>query len=122
MSETIQATVVASGGPKPPELPPLPEAILLTNGRSSRHWAIAGKGSVASIKEYAAELSDYHCRIVQLHPPQAAKEVSDAEVVAIIRANHPFLTNSLQTDKEVMNGFGNTAACVRAALTKGLGT
>lgn len=118
MPSDLTGTVTHSHDPKPPELPPLPEAILLTHlAGSDDRWMAHTCGTVARLTECAEGLTRFgwhSARIVTIQPPPSAREVSDAEVVKIMREAGIDYPN--WTDSEMLHNFDLTARCVRAAL------
>jgi len=116
MPSDLTGTVTHSHDPKPPELPPLPEAILLRASPGFDGWDIVtvdDREAVASDAK-VEEACGFATRIVTIQPPPSAREVSDAEVAKIIRDAGVAYPN--WTDSEMLRNFDVTAKCVRAAL------
>ncbi|MBX3380932.1 MAG: hypothetical protein KF805_12640 [Phycisphaeraceae bacterium] len=119
-SENLTAHVVSSHDPEPPKLPPLPEAIVLVAKRGATMWSAEAFDSAGCAEDFARVIcksGPAATRILTISQPQPPREVTDAEVAAIIRENYPRIVKQ-RSDGAILDCFAETAACVRAALRK----
>lgn len=118
MQPDLTGTVTHSHDPKPPELPPLPEAIGIVTSLGDALWYFDCIGTLSQVEaeqKQTRESDPTHAtRIITIQPPPSAREVSDAEVVKIMREVGIGYLN--WTDSEMLSKFDVTAKCVRAAL------
>ncbi len=119
MPSDLTGTVTSSHDPKPPELPPLPEAIVLVSRPGHDSWT-ATESKPESTKSFAKSMQakGYATRIVTIQPPPSAREVSDAEVCEIIRDawTKEQGIECVTADAAIARDFPILFACVRAAL------
>jgi hypothetical protein len=83
MPSDLTGTVTHSHDPKPPELPPLPDAIVLfiyADRPASKEWGATAHVTAKGAERHVAELdaSNYATRIVTIQPPPSARGVTDA--------------------------------------------
>lgn len=108
----LTGTITSSADVHPPVLP---EAILLTAEPGDSEWN-SYTGSLADVNVWAVQ--DHRrkqaTRIITLTPP-SAREVSDAEVAAIIREHSDSLSN--ESDAYILEQAPVSASLVRAANT-----